>query len=719
MAPGTRSRLADGRCSQRRLKRISYREDSTDSDEEAKYDEASSWSHWKRRPALTSEPSLHNVQASPRKRKSADAKLPHSLGGKVKRSKSKGNAKLGDNPVRNGRIPSWQALPYHILLQIFQYASHPILADPIGIPAPSISWLVRVALLCKAFAEPVLSVLHYGPPVWSPTRAHSFLKHLQEQNDHSAFNYRAKVNYLDVDAMNVLFRKHKGQDPLRICELIAVTPQIRAVGLHTPLDKVRTHVFPYTIPRGKVEDALQATMGALHRHGISLREWKWNNATLPWWRKDGLAEMAKCHNTSPLRLLTKLTVTGIPRGAKNTNQMPEELLASAINLLPRLRELHLAISPFFNETFLPLLPRGLQVFSMTDCPVDATVLGAFLTSHGADIRRLTLNHNKSLNLSFLINLDQVCPALETLIMDLIYTDSHATFSDNEPKYNSLLLPGEIPTWPSSLQKIELLHLRKWNTRIAGSFFSSLVNAAQDLPSLRSINIKASLSESGWRERVSFRNRWAATFEKVFLRISSPPNPHLSSISTFRAYKARQASCDADGRSGQAFPEGQRMAGCRSLQRVEIPSTVKLNQDKKSDAAQSDTGSSDEPLVRRRRSTRLQRHDDGPSGRTIKGTSSHSRGHRQAKASRNDSSSQYSSTENEGTLDIDERAPKQADLIKNLYIQGMCDVVRISIDNLRPSEEQLAESDFLDEEVSGDDEWNGDDVSIDGNDGYAW
>ena len=54
----------------------------------------------------------------------------------------------------------------------------------------------------------------------------------------------------------------------------------------------------------------------------------------------------------------------------------------------------------------------------------------------------------------------------------------------------------------------------------------------------------------------------------------------------------------------------------------------------------------------------------------------------------------------------------------LYVQGLCDVVDVLIDNLRPTEEQLREDDFLDDEVSGDEDWNGDDdVLVDS--GYAW
>ena len=56
--------------------------------------------------------------------------------------------------------------------------------------------------------------------------------------------------------------------------------------------------------------------------------------------------------------------------------------------------------------------------------------------------------------------------------------------------------------------------------------------------------------------------------------------------------------------------------------------------------------------------------------------------------------------------------------KEYFIQGMCDIVDIRIDNLRPAERQYSERDFLDQELSGDEEWNGDDA-LPGGTGYAW
>lgn len=55
---------------------------------------------------------------------------------------------------------------------------------------------------------------------------------------------------------------------------------------------------------------------------------------------------------------------------------------------------------------------------------------------------------------------------------------------------------------------------------------------------------------------------------------------------------------------------------------------------------------------------------------------------------------------------------------NDYVQGLCDDVSFTIDNLRPTENQYSEGDFLDSEQSGDEDWEGEDWEPD-NDRHAW
>jgi hypothetical protein len=51
------------------------------------------------------------------------------------------------------------------------------------------------------------------------------------------------------------------------------------------------------------------------------------------------------------------------------------------------------------------------------------------------------------------------------------------------------------------------------------------------------------------------------------------------------------------------------------------------------------------------------------------------------------------------------------------IQGLCDTVSITIDNLRPTETQFVEADFLDSEPEGDEDWDG--TEYVGDTQYAW
>jgi len=726
MAPGTRSQQAAGRSTQRQQSRKSYREDSTESernlsdDGSEDYEAPSSPPRRQRRPrrSVRSLPSSENIS---KKRKAADAGLPTFRTKKTRPSESKSKCETGatlGSSISRGQIPPWHTLPYHILYQVFLHASQPLFTE-VSVPTSSTWWLVRTALVCKSFAEPALSVLYYAPPLSPPSRARDLLLHLQGQDDRSTFNYRSKVKYLDFEAGDTLFRKYKGQDPVDVGELLAVTPQLRGIGLHLLSDFKKGRQYPFPIPKLKATQVLHTIVIALKQYGLQLQEWKWNILTAAaFLGADDYSAMRECHATPSFQRITKLTISRLFT-SKLDSKMPEELLASAISALPDLQELQLAASPLANVTLLPLLPQGLQSIGITECAINAKTLAAFLASHGQSIRHLTLDHNKALNLSFLVDLARSCPLLESLSMDLTYYDSHSTFSDSDPQFDSLLPPNEIPTWPSSLQKIELLHLRKWDNEVAETFFCSLLDAAPRLLNLRYLNIKASLNESGWRERVSFRDRWVATLHKVFLRVSLPPNPYLRSIAVFKAYKSKQAyPIDAEPSVLPPFAKYNSML-LRKPGRAGMSSDAGQKRKFEATAEAGESGSSDEPLVRKRRSTRLQQHGESScSSNTNHHRRRPNRRRHSAKASDDESSSEDSAIDDDTSLTSHDQTSQHADGSNEPFVQGMCDMVRILIDNLRPTEEQLAESDFLDEEPSGDEDWNGDDDAF-GNEEDAW
>lgn len=729
MAPSTRPRKSGARSSSRRQNRKSYREDSTESDGSLSDDASEGFdppASSSRRPRRAKKPGRPPAKQHPepsRKRKSTHTDLPQSRNKRTRRS----SPKLKDETIRasptissSGRIPPWQTLPYHVLLEIFLYTTGPYIIDS-HLPLPSNSWLLQTALLCRAFAEPALSALYYNPSLATLSRFHGLLSHLEAQDDTSTFQYRSKIKFLELDARDTLFRKHRGQRPVSLGDLVRFTPLLQGISISERLSQKRNvPVFQATlstVPKTKAAEAVKATLDTLQQQQIRLLEWKWNRPIVVGLGRNRFLAMKEYHEALPLKRLRTLTIEALD--SHKASEKAEEALASAIDALTHLQELNFSITPLVNGTLLPLLPRNLQILSIVDCPVTGAMLSAFLDTHGQGLSHLTLNHNKSLNLSFTVALAQTCPSLKSLTMDLTYHDSHTTYSDSDPKFDVLLMPDEIPTWPMTLQKLELLHLRKWDCSIAENFFTSLIDAAPTLPDLRYLNIKASLNESGWRERVSFRDRWVNTIQKVFLRVTAPPNPYLRSIPAFRAYKASQAKTVTPGSARPIVSRKKAASTRKQLDRVEIPLKKGFEAKPKPANVSHDSDSSDEPLIRR--SSRLKKSGAGSSTSDASPPRRrHRRRKRHGSGSEDESSSDDSALDDDASLDTDTRTSPQPDSTPGLYIQGMCDVVRISIDTLRPREEQLAESDFLDEEISGDEDWNGDnDDGVDGENEYAW
>jgi hypothetical protein len=80
-----------------------------------------------------------------------------------------------------GIIPPWQTLPYHILLQIFQYVSYPLVDERTFQQTANWSWLLKASKLCRAFSEPALTVLYRSPCLTPMERAHTYVLPLPHQ----------------------------------------------------------------------------------------------------------------------------------------------------------------------------------------------------------------------------------------------------------------------------------------------------------------------------------------------------------------------------------------------------------------------------------------------------------------------------------------------------------------------------------------------------------
>ncbi|PYH49941.1 uncharacterized protein BP01DRAFT_9787 [Aspergillus saccharolyticus JOP 1030-1] len=561
-----------------------------------------------------------------------------------------------DPYVGSGVIPPWQTLPYHILLDIFVCASYPLIDERTTNRKSSVQWLVKVALLCRAFHEPALAALYHCPPLIPAAKSHSLLQLLSQPQDQLSTNYTNKIKELHVDVEALLFYKSGSTlGYFELPKLLERTPQVKTLRLYHSHDYV-VGLPSWLIQRSKwtYPDSL---FDAVSTSPIRLRSWDWNSRFMETQKLlELMSEMhirPAFHGMQELRLLHIMS-EDFPHSRQvfPSSADKEIILAAALADLPELRRLEFIECSIVNDHLLPNLATNLTSLTINNCDeVTTTSFSSFIATHGRHLRELILSHNRHLSMSFIVNLAESCEQLEVFKMDISMHD-WSSYHDVEPHFRELLSVSEIPTWPSTLREIELLQLRNWDDRTAEVFFNSLLNAASSLQNLRRLVISAIL-KIGWRDRATFREKWKGKLQKVFQRRSHPPDPRLRSIPR-PSLLSHSAPNMKDG-----------TADCANNN--------------------SDTQHSGTWTPSKRKSARI---------------------------------AQKRFSDDEATFTKKRPGSQEADNEEPLVIQGLCDVVMIRIDNQRPTETQFNEEDFLDDELSGDEDWNGNDIDVD--DGrHAW
>ncbi|OMP85344.1 hypothetical protein BK809_0004014, partial [Diplodia seriata] len=605
----------------------------------------------------------------------------------------------------DGVIPDWANLPYEVLLQVFRFASDPLRDEDFS-PTPNIPWLASAARVCKSFLEPALTALYRCPPLVTVEKPHRLLDLLSDTTANRCINYNVKVRRLEFDAPSTLAYTWAGRQ-FEIGDLIPFIPQLTELLIVHPQDRP-----PFrTLNRPGRWHYSQAMFTSLAASKIRLKSWNWNSIfrtkdhDLFW--MGGIHQMEAFQRLEHLSLFNfgpeSFAVVTNEDGTEYSGRTSQQVLADNLALLPELKSLSFESCQVLDGDFLPLLKENLQNLAVTNCHhVTSEILRDFLISHGSQLESLILNHNQALDISFLPDLKRTCPKLQVLKMDLNYFDSHDTFRDSEPKYIDLLKDDEIPSWPVTLEIIELNQLRQWTSEAAENFFSSLLDSAEELPQLRRLTLKAILN-IGWRDRATFRDKWIGRLQRVFLRKSCPPNSHLMSGKRWRMLKE----------STLPTPDDSPPKGVGRLRHVAVTPRVKdklplqpakeENAHHSGDENQDDSSAPARHLRPRRAVATNYSGDDSSTSSSLSSEAEHS-------SLEDDDQRQTSDDNGDGSGDWRRSQEK--------FIQGMCEIVDIRIDNLRPREEQFNENDFLDSEVSGDEDWNGEDnFGVD--DRYAW
>ncbi|RYC55965.1 hypothetical protein CHU98_g10247 [Xylaria longipes] len=603
----------------------------------------------------------------------------------------------------------WHTLPYHVWLRVFDFVAAPI-RDPASRAddlAEAVGTLISGARTCRSTAEPALAALYRCPPFRrtytnSPqTTFVRFLETLALPPSKTLIWYRPKVEILRIDVDTLLTRKVNGLQ-LQLKQVIKNLPRLSCLELYHPSDDAPYRELSINLrwkfSKDDLLDALAPPPNGDSAVGdktttTALRSWRWNSRLAP--ADLSLDRLPEMHALPGFRGLRKLayvnyqlpSMTQFSARARDSQEAQDSdvraiaHLAASISVLPVLQHLVIESSTLANGSLLERLPKSLKHLELVNCwEITSEDLSAFLMSHGNSLVHLTLNHCQSLSLGFLPVLGTSCPNLAHLEMDLSYFRHHESYADNKPEYATLLEVDQVPTWPSSIQSIEIIHMRNWSRAAAEMFFDSLIKNAKALPNLRRLEFKVILNIE-WRQRQEMRRSLADQMTRVFKRKPSPPKEQK----TLRQHDNTE-------------PKG--VNGTDILHSATRRSTRIIDQSSKPISNKGGTPSSG----RRNLGQAL------PARRSLKSW--------RAVASTFDADDEESSEDELSLGHANVRRSKsrtttarEAGLRDEEFIHGLCDVVDIQVDNQRPAERQYDMDDFLDSPEQSDPEWNSDEDDV--------
>ncbi|KAI4829667.1 hypothetical protein E4T44_09681, partial [Aureobasidium sp. EXF-8845] len=416
----------------------------------------------------------------------------------------------------DGIIPKWDTLPYDILLQIFSYAFAAELEHETGgvasrrVNHPN-TWIMRTARkVCRAFSEPALTAFYRAPNLLAARWLEDFSTIIKQPNNQHLYSYNMKVTSIEVSARNL--ESFARVSSLSFAETVSKLPRLSSLIITHQLDEP-PYEYEGRFSRWKYPSELFDALDGNNNH---LECWRWNTHFVD--RQDDKTELqsftefiAQAHQRPSFQSIRHLTVSHLPLKA-DIHDIEEEAAAEVafgkvFVDLPKLETLSFESCERLSEPMLLGLPNTLKTVKFINCmPLDSDLLSTFLDSHGHSIKELVLDHNPFLDLAFFTSLRTTCPQLKSLKMDLYDHRENYFRHFGEPKYENLLLEDEIPTWPSTLQTLELVHLQKWGANAAQNLFRSLVDSAESLPDMRRLVLQAHINIS-WRDRASFRDQW--------------------------------------------------------------------------------------------------------------------------------------------------------------------------------------------------------------------
>ncbi|KAI0202681.1 hypothetical protein F4808DRAFT_69594 [Astrocystis sublimbata] len=630
----------------------------------------------------------------------------------LRRQHARSKNATDEAPDESQVLPPWHTLPYHVWLRVFHFVAVPIRdaaarADDL---AEAVGTLISASRTCAATAEPALSALYRYPPfrqIYTNSPQTSFVRFLETlalDPSNTLFRYRPKVQVLRIDVETLLSRKVRGE-LVQLSSIIKRLPRLSDLELYHPSDdapfrKLSTSLR-WKFSKDDLLDGLAPPPGGDSSVGDKttttvLKSWRWNSRLAP--QDLPLDRLEAMHAMPAFRRLRKVayvnyqlpSLTQFSARARDSQEAQQcdtqaiSHLAASISALPDLEHLVIESSTLAQGSLLGRLPKTLKHLELVNCwDITSEDLSAFLMSHGRALVCLTLKHCQSLSLGFLPLLGKSCPNLAHLEVDLSYFRHLEFYADNKPGYATLLEVDQIPTWPSSIQSIEMNHMRNWSREAAEMFFGSLMKNSKTLPNLRRLEFKVILNIE-WRQRQEMRRSLADQMSRVFKRKPPPPNKQ----SSLRHHKDVKSP-------GQAETDISKTPTRRSTRISDQSSRILLNEEDLS------------PPAKRKAPPALSAKRDRRSLQSVRRVSNTFDADDE-ESSEDELSRGIANTRQSGRRTVTAR---EAGVRDEYHIHGLCDVVDIQVDNQRPAERLYDMDDFLDSPEQSDPEWNSDEDDI--------
>ncbi|OTA57166.1 hypothetical protein K449DRAFT_386469 [Hypoxylon sp. EC38] len=576
--------------------------------------------------------------------------------------------------------------------------------------------LLSSARVCKDFKDYALTSLYKCPPFyhqWRYTKGPytSLSQFIDTLNltGKTMLPYCSIVKILRIEVGSTLTQRH-GENFMNLQNVLPNLVNLAHLEFYhesdePPYRKLDEHVrfkcgvgdLRRALGRLKLDDTDRPT---------ELKSWRWNSR-LTSQKSLSLGDLERFHSDPSFASLEKVAFVnyqlpswGLPKRLQDTEKMQEQnhlrmdQLSACISALPKLEHLIFESCTLVNGLILSRLPTTLKHLELITCwEVTADDLIEFLLSHGHHMQSLTLNHCQSLSLAFLPVLRSACPNLEDLYMDLSYFRHHEHYADNKPEYEHLLAEDEVPTWPSSMRSIEILHMRKWTRKAAEMFFGSLIQSAPDLPNLRRLSLSVALDIS-WRQRQDFREFWVDKMVRIFKRKAKLSRELKSLRSALTEPNRRDEKEPALRSSTSAQPPKRRSTRLANISPTPTSSEGEVVYCSKAQLARASAINKE---LRRLKG----------SGKLLK-----ERPLKEPDADDENSEDELAADHSDASR-LSRRIRRISKLSKgdDEFIHGKCNVVNIQVDNHRPMERQFDMDDFLDSPEEEDSEWDGGEADV--------